>query len=593
MIAALSAARVLPEAVVEQLISRADGIPLFAEELTHAVVEAGSDAAVAEIPVTLQDSLLARLDRISSAKEVAQRAAVVRMDEGALQQDLARLVEAELVFVRGEPPEATYTFKHALVQEAAYESLLKRTRQQLHGRVVDVLREQFPERVESELEVVARHAEAAGRSDDAITYYGRAGERAQARSAHEEVIGQLRKAIVLLETRPAGAERDARELRLQLTRAGSLIAVRGFAHPETAVAYERAAALGASVGDAVQLGVARSGLAVCYISRGEVERGRALAAEVLAAADARGDREQALFGHTAVAVPEHYQGKFASSLAHGERAIALYDPRKHHRHLGVLGNYQAIGALIFSAQNFWFLGQPDAALARTRESVALARRLDDPFSLAFALHFETYVHWFRRDVAAQRERATELVALSEAQGFPLFLGLGRAFHAAARVIAGDRAALPPEIRDGLALGAGTGHQSGGPGSLALLAETWRAAGQLAKAQRTVANALAMAAHTGQPYFDAELHRLDGDLLLATGGPADEAAARYHRALAIAREQGARSFELRAATSLVRLWRDQGKHTEAHDLLAPVYNWFTEGFDTRDLIDAKALLEELR
>ena len=308
------------------------------------------------------------------------------------------------------------------MQEAAYESLLKRTRQQLHGRVVDVLRERFPERVESEPEVVARHAEAAGRSDDAITYYGRAGERAQARSAHEEAIGQLRKAIGLLETRPAGTERDARELSLQLALGGSLIAARGYAHPETAAAYERAAALGAAAGDAARLGVARTGLSICYHNRGEVERGRALAAEVLAAAEARGDREQALFGHTNVAVPEHWQGKFASSLAHCERAIALYDPVQHHGHVRVLGNDQGISALNFSAWNLWYLGQPDAALARAREAVALARRLDDPFSLAFALFFETVVHWHRRDVAAQRERATEVVALSEAQGFPFWLG---------------------------------------------------------------------------------------------------------------------------------------------------------------------------
>ena len=438
---------------------------------------------------------------------------------------------------------------------------------------------------------MARHAEAAGRSDDAITYYGRAGERAQARSAHEEAIGQLRKAIVLVETRPAGAERDARELSLQLALGGSLIAARGYAHPETAAAYERAAALAAAAGDAARLGVARTGLAICYHNRGEVERGRALAAEVLAAAEARGDREQALFGHANVATAEHYQGKFASSLAHCERAIALYDPEQHHGHVRVLGNDQGVGALSFSAWNLWQLGQPDAALARAREAVALARRLDHPFSLAYALFFETVVHWLRRDVAAQRERAAEVIALSETQGFPVWLGLGRAFHAAARVVAGDLGALA-EIMDGMALAAETGSQAGAPALFALLAEAQQAAGQLAEAQGTVATGLAVAAQTGQPFFDADLHRLDGDLLLATGGTADEAAARYHRALAIAREQGARSFELRAATSLARLWRDQGKRAEARALLAPVYATFTEGFATRDLIDAKALLDEL-
>ncbi len=223
--------------------------------------------------------------------------------------------------------------------------------------------------------------------------------------------------------------------------------------------------------------------------------------------------------------------------------------------------------------------------------MALARRLNDPFSLASALFWETGLLFFRGDVTGQRERATEVVTLSEAQGFPFWLGLGRAFHAGARVMAGDFGALP-EILDGIALVGETGSLSGAPASLAIVAEAQRAAGQLVEAQGTLATALAVAAQTGQLFFDADLHRLDGDLLLATGGPADEAAARYHRALAIAREQGDRSFELRAATSLARLWRDQGKRAEARDLLGPVYRRFTEGFDTRDLIEAKALLQEL-
>jgi len=508
-----------------------------------------------------------------------------------LDEALQKLVGAEIVFQRGEPPEATYTFKHALVQEAAYESLLKRTRQQLHGRVVDVLREQFPERVAAEPEVVARHAEAAGRSDDAITSYGRAGERAQARSAHAEAIGQLLKAIVLVEMQPAGADRDVRELSLQLALAGSLVVARGYAHPETEAAYERAAALGAAVEDAARLGMARTGLAICFHQRGEVERGRALAAEMLAAAEARGDRELALVAHGTVATAEHFQGKFASSLAHCERAIALYDPTQHHGHIRVLGNDQGMAAMGFAAWNLSHLGQPDAALARAREAVALARRLDHPFSLALALFFEMSLHWWRRDVAAQRERAADMIALSETQGFPLWLGVGRAYHAAARVVAGDAGALP-EMLDGMALAGETGSQAGAPALFALLAEAQQAAGQLAEAQGTAATALAVAAQTGSFFGDADLHRLDGDLLLATGGAADEAAARYHRALAIAREQGARSLELRAATSLARLWRDQGKRAEARDLLAPIYAWFTEGFDTRDLQDAKALLEEL-
>jgi predicted ATPase len=595
----------LPAEMVDTLVARADGVPLYVEELTKGVAEPDVARGVDAIPATLADALMARLDRLSAAKEVAQRAAVLgrefpyallaavaEMDEAALRQGLVRLVEAEVLFVRGEPPSATYTFKHALVQEAAYGSLLKRTRQQLHGRVVDVLVERFPERVAAEPEAVARHAEAAGRSDDAIAYYGRAGEQAQARSAHEEAIGQLRKAIALLEARPAGAERDARELTVQLALGASLVAVRGYSHAEMEAAYERAAALATAGEDPVRLGVARTGLGVCYATRGEVERGRALLADVLAAADVRGDREQMLIGHVNVGFPEYQQGKFASSLAHFERAIALYDPALHHGLVHMLSTDQGVVARAWSAWNLWQLGQPDAALARAREAVALARRLNQPFSVVFALFMgETVVHSLRRDVTAQRERAADVIALSETQNFPLWLGVGRVFHGAARVMDGDASALS-EIAEGLAGAAATGNQGNAPAIFAALAEAQQAAGQLAEARGAVATALAVAAQTGQPFWDADLHRLDGDLLLATGGSADEAASRYHRALAVAREQGARSLELRAATSLARLWRDQGKHADARALLAPIYEWFTEGFDTGDLIAAKALLDEL-
>jgi class 3 adenylate cyclase/tetratricopeptide (TPR) repeat protein len=555
MIVAL-AGDALPPDTRDALVTRADGVPLYVEELTKAMVEPGAARGVDAIPATLADSLMARLDRLSTAKEVAQRAAVLGrefsypllsavagLEEAALRSGLARLVEAEIVFVRGDPPNSTYTFKHALVREAAYGSLLKRTRKQLHGRVVDVLVAAFPERVATEPEVVARHAEAAGRSDDAITYYARAGAQAQTRSAHEEAIRQLRRAIGLLETQPAGVERDARNANLQLALAASLIAVRGYAHTETEAAYERAGVLVEAAGNAAPLGMARAGLAASYFTRGEVERGRALAAEVLAAAEARGDREQTLIGHVTVGNAEWFQGKFASSLAHSEQAIVLYDPAQHHGLLRVIGTDQGVVARSSAAWSLMALGRPDAALARAREAVAFAQRLGDPFTLAFALQYETVVHWFRRDAAAQCERAAEVIALSEAQGFPLWLGAGRAYHAAARVMAGDPCALP-EIMEALALAAETGIQAGAPGLMLLLADAQQAAGQLAEARGTVATALTVAAQTGQPIFDGELYRLHGDLLLASGGAAEEAAARHQRALAIAREQGARSFELK-------------------------------------------------
>jgi len=591
----------LSDAMIDAIVARADGIPLYLEELTRTILEPGVTRRAEEIPATLADSLMARLDRLSAAKEVAQRAsvlgrefsypllaAVVGLEEAALRHGLARLDEAEILFVRGEPPRSSYTFKHALVQEAAYESLLKRTRRELHGRVVEVLLAQFPERAAAEPEVMARHAELAGQTDEASTYYQRAGEQAQTRSAHGEAITQFRKAIALLATLPEGAQRDTHEVALQLLLGGSLIADRGFAHPEVEAPYERARVLCEAVGDAGRLGIAQLGLAYFNYNRGDVERGRALAAEVLALAEAQGSAELLVMAHQNVAEPEYYQGKFASSLTHCERAFALYDPARRSEFLPT-GSHIGVPALGYGAWNLWSLGWPDTALARAEEAVSLARRLNHPFSLVRGLFFETNIHRSRRDSARQQERAAEVLALSEVQEFPLFVGFGRYYYAAARVVAGDVAGLP-ELLEAVSLIRQTGYQS--PGMLMLLAETQQAAGQLAEARATVAAALKISAQLGQPVLDADFQRLDGELILATGGAPEEAAARYQQALDIARAQDAKSFELRAATSLARLWRDQGKRAEARDLLGDIYNWFTEGFDTADLKDAKALLEQL-
>jgi hypothetical protein len=516
MVSRLSSNAEMSAQTLEAVVKRTTGVPLFVEELTRSVLESGGHAASGEIPATLHDSLMARLDRLGPARDVAQIASVIGREfsyellaavsatpENGLQSALAKLSAAELIYGHGIPPEATYQFKHALIQDAAYEALLRSRRRQLHSRVVEVLLAQFPERAAAEPEVMARHAELAGQTDVAATYYQRAAEQAQARSAHGEAIAQLRKAIALLATQPEGAQRDTHELKLQLLLGGSLIAERGFAHPEVEAPYERARVLCEAVGDAGRLGIAQLGLANFY-NRGEVERGRALAAEVLALAEAQGSEELLVTAHQTVAEAEYYQGKFASSLTHCERAFALYDPARRSEFL--LGSHTGIPALGYAAWNLWCLGSPDSALARAQEAVSLGRRLNHPFSLVRALFFETHIHRHRRDTARQRERAAEVVALSEIQEFHLFLGLGR-YYAAKRV-AGDFGVA--ELLEALTLISETGHQS--PGFWALLAETQQAAGQLAEARATVAAALAISAQLGQPFSDADLLRLDGDLI---------------------------------------------------------------------------------
>jgi adenylate cyclase len=431
--------------------------------------------------------------------------------------------------------------------------------------------------------------------DDALTYHQRAGEQAQTRSAHTEAITHLRHTIALLATRPESGERDARAAALELALAGSLVPARGFAHPEVEAAYERARVLCETAGDARQLGLALSGLSSACSTRGEVERGGALAARVLAAAEQSGDQELALLGHVGLAFDEYYQGRFASALAHGEAGRSLYEAGRHHALVSTASFDPGVAALSFSAWSLWTLGWSDRALARAREAVVLAHQLAHPFSIVEALFYETAVHGQRRDPGAQRERAREVIALSEANTFPEFVGVGRAFHAAARVAAGETGAVA-QILAGLSLTAETGSQAGAPGMFALLGEAYMTAGQLVESRGAVETGLAVAAMTRQTFFDADLHRLQGECWLAEEAERHnfrEAEECFQRALDIARGQEAKSFELRAATSLARLWRDQGKRAAARELLVPLYTWFTEGFGTRDLIDAKALLDELR
>jgi predicted ATPase len=430
----------------------------------------------------------------------------------------------------------------------------------------------------------------------AVTYYQQAGERAWERSAHEEAITQFRKAIALLETLPAGPERDAHEAGVQMALAVSLEAARGYAHTDAEAAYERARALCEAGGNSTTLASVLLGLAGIYAHRGEPDRGNMLAERVLAMSEETGDPSLLFRGHSSAALPKHYQGHFAASLEHCERAIDLYDPARDRWGVFQHGfvNDPSGGALGIAAWNLWYLGYVDRSLGRAREGVTLARTLGEPFSLAFALFLETSVHRFRRDWRAQRERAAEVIALGDVQGFPLWRGVGRVLHGLARVNAGEGAAALTEVAEGLALAGGTGNRGGAPGLFAALAAGRRAAGQHAEALGAVESGLAVATATGQHFCDAGLHQLKGELLLDTDtANSAEAEALFRRALDIARAQEAKSFELRAATSLARLWQRQGKRAEARALLAPVYAWFAEGFDTGDLVEAKALLEELR
>jgi tetratricopeptide (TPR) repeat protein len=613
MVAQVTLEAVLSDAVVEAVIARTDGVPLFVEELTKTMVEAQQasgtpvgTSSIQEVPATLYDSLMARLDRLGEASKVAQVAAVLGrecshallsavagMPDAALDSALARLVEAEILYVRGAPPYAAYTFKHALMQDIAYETLLKARRRELHDAAAGALVAQFPSQAEAEPELLARHYEAAGSTVEAVAYYERAGRRAEERSAYEEAITQLRKAIALLGTLPADPARDAREAAVQLALGASLIAVRGFAGGETEGAYRRAESLSEAVGDAAVLLEARMALSNVYVNRGDIERSLQFAEQVLAASEETRDRALILSALMQAGLAKFYQGRFGAALEHFERIIASYDPSLDRAVALRFGSDRATSALGTAGWTLSYLGHLDRALERAREGVALARTLGHPFSIGFARFMEALVHRTRRDAKAQQESAADVIEIGEAQGFPLWRGVGRIYHGLACIWLGEGEAALTEIAEGLRLAASAGNRGGAPGLLWSLADGQYTAGKHAEALATIEGALAMAANTGQHFFDAGLYTLKGKLLLATDcASSSEAETLFHRAVEIARAQEAKTFELRAATSLASLWQGQGKLEQARALLAPVHAWFTEGLDTPDLVEAKALLDAL-
>jgi class 3 adenylate cyclase/predicted ATPase len=606
MIATLAGTE-FPAATLDALVARADGVPLYVEELTKAMAEPGAARGVEAIPASLADSLMGRLDRLSTAKEVAQRAAVLGrefgypllaatagLDEAALRHGLTRLVEAEILFARGEPPAATYTFKHALIQETAYQSLLKRSRQQLHARVAEVLEERFPARVAAEPEVVARHYEQAGLVAQAITHYQRAGERATQRSANEEAIGHLRRALDLVGTLPETRERQQQELGLQLAIGGPLAAARGWSHPEYEQTYARARVLASQIGESPELPRVLAGVAGAYFVKGDLATSAEVAQEALAAAERTAEAFDLLLAHYEVGCPLLFQGNVSLALRHFEQTIELYNPSVHGSQAYTVGVDRGPLAHGLAAWCHVFLGHPDRALAVSEAAVALARRVEHPLSLATALFDAGVVHGQRGEFDRTRERAEEVVALAERLGFPLYLGWGRFLRGAARVESGEGEAGIAEMQQAMGELAGSGSGSGATAMLWYLAAGLRQVGRPDKALGVVALGVAQAEQQGQHYYDAELYRLRAEILLdMDGNAAPEAEALFGQSLEIARRQEAKTFELRAATSLARLWQRQGKRDAARDLLASVYDWFTEGFTTRDLIEAKALLDELR
>jgi class 3 adenylate cyclase/predicted ATPase len=618
MVQQITGSKTLPQEVLDQIVARTDGVPLFVEELTKTVLESGllkddgerytlaGPLPLLAIPNTLQDSLLARLDRLGSVKEVAQLgaalgrefsyellAAVSPLSDAELQVALHQLVQAELVFCRGQSPEATYLFKHALVQDAAYGSLLKSTRQRVHQQIAQVIEASFPALVETQPELVAQHYTAAGCTEQAVVYWQRAGQQASDRSANLEAISHCTIGIELLKTLPETPEHTQQALTLYISLGVALLMTKGPAAPEVEHAYTQARALCQQVGETPELAPVLLGLWRFYLARPQLHTARDIGETLLRLAQRAHDPALAVIAHYTLGATWMWLGALPIARQHLKEGIALYTPDQRHTRVFRIGQDPGVACRALAAQTLWLLGYPEQALVCRHEALALAHELSHPYSLAFARVWAAIVSQLRRDILAVHEQAEATVVLSTEQGFTLWAAWGTSLHGLVLAMQGQEEAGTAQIRQGIAAWRATGAALGVPYFCTLLAEVADHLGHPADSLQALAEAHTLVEQQDERWWEAEICRLRGILLLRQTMPQPEEAEIWlQRALDVARHQQAKSLELRAAMSLSRLWQQQGKRDDARRVLAEVYGWFTEGFDTADLQEARALLDEL-
>jgi class 3 adenylate cyclase/predicted ATPase len=614
--------KLLAADIRRDIIERTDGIPLFVEEMTNAVLEVGNDndarrtaAAIPlpalAVPATLQASLLARLDRLGPAKEVAQigaaigrefshgqLAAVVRKSEPELQSALDRLIAAGLLFRQGVPPHASYLFKHALVQDVAYGTLLREPRRALHARIAETLETQFAEIAENQPELLARHCTDAGLTEKAALLWGKAGQRSLARSALAEAAAQLTRAVTQIAALPSTRALRREEIKQQIGLTNALMHTKGYAAPETKVSMdrarsliERAEALGEPPEDPLLLFSVLYGFWSASFIAFDGAAARELAAQILALAEKQVAPVQRLIAHRLMGTSLLFTGNIAPARAHCDQAIVLYDPVAHRPLVTTFGQDIRVAILCYRAWALWVLGYPDAALADTRQLLAYARELGHAATLMQALQFTPFVNMCCGNLATASALADELVAVADEKGAPLWKALGM-LNQGCLLTAGRASDAVQRMIAAIAALRATGATVWLPSNLSFLARAHADVGQLDDAWRCISEAMKAAETTGEKWFEAELHRMAGEIALSGEPDASKAETYFDRALAIARAQQAKSWELRAAMSLAQLWGEQGRRAEARELLESIYGWFTEGFDTVDLKNAKALLDAL-
>jgi predicted ATPase len=616
--------KLLPANIQQDIIERTDGIPLFVEEMTKAVLEAQSQdeaqqtaAAIppsgVAVPASLHASLMARLDRLGPAKEVAQigavmgrefshalLAAVVRKPETELQSALDRLIEAGLLFRQGVAPQASYLFKHALVQDAAYGTLLREPRRELHARIAETLESQFGEIAENRPELLARHCTEARLIEKAASLWGKAGQRSLARSALVEAAEQLARALDQIATLQSTPALRREQISLQVALITPLIHVKGYAAPETKAAVERARLLieeaqarGEPPEDPLLLFSVLYGFWVANFVAFNGDICRDLARRFLALAAKHGTAAPPMIGRYIMGNSSLFMGDLVEARAHYDGAVTLYAAREHRPLAMRFGQDVRVAVLSFRSWALWLLGYPDAALVDANQALRDAREIDHAATLMFALALTPQAHFLSADYATVSAANDKLLALAYDKNARYWKAVGTVLKGNLFAVTGRTLDAIQEITSGLTAFRSTGATLYVPSWLSYLARAYADLGKIDDAWRCIGEATAAIEMTKQRWCEAEVNRVAGEIMLMSAEPdAAKAQEYFERALAVARQQQAKSWELRVAMSMARLWRDQGKRHEARDLLTPVYNWFTEGFDTYDLKEAKALLGAL-
>jgi tetratricopeptide (TPR) repeat protein len=619
MVASITGGKVLPGTLLEQILTRTDGVPLFVEELTKSVLELGElkeaadhyeyegSARAVSIPVTLRDSLMARLDRFMPVKEIAQIgaaigrefsyeliAAVAPMPQAQLDDALARLSESGLAFRRTTPVGTTFLFKHALVQDAAYDSLLKSRRQELHAKIARVFKQAFPNVEATEPEVLAHHLTAAGLSEAAIPLWLAAGDLALKRMALSEAIAHLSQGLELASTLPRSSQRDASELGLRSRLGTAWIALKGWPAPEVWISLHPALSLAKSLERHDALAPILAGLFGSVLTQGRVAEAMPWALEMLDLAEVTGDTDLLITAHASTCECHFWAGALTKAIEHADQVLDLYDDATHRHLADILNQDPKTTAGIFASICTWMLGYPERALRLCDETHAHARRRGHPLDLGWALSMRVVEFNPRCKLEELLNRAEECGRLGRENSLPLLWQVTAPVSDGLALIQTGR---PTEgiapLKAGLAFWDASGGKNFIPTLKAFLAEAVALTGDLDNALQLVEEVIAQVERPGweERLFYAETLRLRG-WILSLKGDLEGAERNFLASLEWARRQQAKSWELRTSSSLARLWQCQGKRAEAYALLAPVYAWFTEGFDTKDLQEAKALLDEL-